>query len=98
MSYNERDNLNKQLGTWTVKNDLLHGITLNHDLTADFGVFECRRIFWDPSTCKASLVRPFVRILCLPSPLHPPLRLLVRDDLRLPEAAQEGLVVSAETC
>ena len=69
---------------------------LNQASAANVGIHAVRRVARDPAVRKAGLVRPLVRVLRLPRPLHPPLALLVRDRLRLPVLAQERLEVCAE--
>ena len=47
--------------------------------------------------CQPSLIRPLIRILRLPCPLYPPLRLFIRAGLRLPILPQKRLERRTET-
>ena len=63
---------------------------------ADVRVQALRRVRRNPPAAQARLVRPLVRVLRLPRPLHPARAALERARLRLPELAQERLVAVAE--
>ena len=65
-------------------------------LATDVWVSERCGVLGDPAVLQASLVRPLVRLLCLPRPHDPPARLFKRHDLRLPHLPQVRLVTLAE--
>ena len=68
----------------------------SYTLATDVRVQTVSRVLRDPFVRKPSLVRPLVRILRLPRPLHPARAALERARLRLPELAEERLVIVAE--
>ena len=64
---------------------------------ADARVLQAGGVPGNPPIRKASLVRPVIRTLRLPRPLHPPVpSFLVRNHLRFPRLAQESLIFVTE--
>ena len=49
---------------------------------ADGGEFALSGVLRNPTELEAGRIRPFVSLLCLPSPHYPAARFLKRDDLR----------------